>query len=322
MEEVKNFIICGVNHNKLSLLEREEFVLTFKPYKKLKRYFETKVIDDALLLSTCLRNEFYFWNAKKEVIEEFRNIKGSFVKEGREALEHLYKVVCGFDSKIPGEEQILSQIKKEYVMKVEKQHTKSPLNTIFNRSISLGKKFRSISKINENSVSTENLGIKSCDMYFESIIDKSILIIGAGEIATATYKILKKRGCKDIKIIKRRKSLIEDEIKYYTFQEKIELFYESDIIFGTTTAPHDIFSSTELDIERVEERRRIMIDFAVPRDFDGKLGDFKGQNLVNLDELNQLASSSYEKRIDICSKYEYLVEETIDKTLEWFRRGE
>ncbi len=322
MEEVKNFVVCGINHNELSLLEREEFVLEFKPYKKLKSYFETKVIDDALLLSTCLRNEFYFWNAKEEVINEFSKIKGSFVKQGREALVHLYKVVCGFDSKIPGEEQILSQIKKAYLMKIEEQNTKSPLNTIFNRSISLGKKFRNISKINENSLSIENLGIKSCDMYFDNIIDKSILIIGAGEIATATYKILKKRNCKDIKVIKRRKSLIEDDIKYYSFQEKIDLFYESDIIFGTTTAPHDIYSSGELDIERVEERKRIMIDFAVPRDFDNKLGSFRGQKLVNLDELDELASSSYDKRLDICNEYEFLINETIDKTLEWFRRGD
>lgn len=320
MENFNNFTVYGINHNFLTLLEREEFVKLFRPHKKLKELLEENLADDGLLLATCLRNEFYFWKETPELKNHFLGIKGSFVKKGSDALEHLFKVVCGFDSAIPGEEQILAQIKKAYIEKIEKGERPSPLNSIFNKAIALGKKFRFESKINENSVSVEALGIKESEKIFSDISTTNIFIVGAGEIASSLFKILRKKGCKNISVIKRRKSMIEENIDYFTFDNKIELFYKSDIIFSTTSAPHLIFELHEFSKEKLENKNRVIIDFAVPRDVDEKIGELKNQTLVNLDGLNSSANTSYEKRLQICQEYQWLLTLGMEKTLEWFSR--
>lgn len=320
MEKLENFSVYGINHKELDLLDREKFVLDFKPHKKLKELLEGGFAKDGLLLSTCLRNEFYFWDGNEDLNQFFSHIKGLFIKKGIDALEHLFNVTCGFDSAIPGEEQILSQIKKAYIDKIEKNERPSPINTIFNKAIALGKKFRNLSKINENSVSVEALGIKQVEKNIENIKDKNIFIVGAGEIASSLVKILLKKGYKNIFVIKRKNCMIHEKLEFYSFDDKIRLFYDADIIFSTTSAPHYIFEIDELDFHKVSKKNRIYIDFAVPRDIDPLIGTIHGQTLYNLEDLNKLAEDSYKKRHEICLEYRYIIDLGIQKTLEWSRR--
>ena len=320
MEKLEKFTVYGINHKDLSLEEREKFVIDFKPHKKLKELLNNKLAQDGLLLSTCLRNEFYFWEEEEELSKNFENIKGLSILKGIPALLHLFRITCGFESAIPGEEQILSQIKKAYIEKIEKGERPSPLNNIFNKAIALGKKFRTLSKINENSISVESIGIKESEKFFGNIKDKNIFIVGAGEIASSLTKILIKKGCKDISVIKRKNCLIKDKVNLFDFSDKLSLLYESDIVFSTTSAPHYIFELGELEIEKLINRKRIFIDFAVPRDIDPKIGHIENQVLINLDHLNNISSSSYEKRCLICEEYQWLIDLAIEKTLEWYKR--
>lgn len=318
MKSLDKFVIFGINHDNLDLLKREEFVLEFKPHKKLKELISNNKITDGILLSTCLRNEFYIWEELLPIEDSFSNVEGLFIKRGKDALEHLLEVTCGFQSAIPGEEQILAQVKKAYIDKLEKGERPSPLNTLFNKAIALGKKFRSDSRINENSVSVEALAIKETEKFFNDLRDKNIFIVGAGEIASSLVKILHKKDCKNISVIKRRKSSIDLPVDYFTFDEKFQLWENADIIYSTTSAPHLIFEFDE--VKELQNKKRVLIDFAVPRDIDFKIGNIANQNLINLEELNFLAGKSYEKRIEICNKNREIIELGMDKILEWFHR--
>ena len=71
MDNLDKFFVYGINHNDLNLLEREKFVIDFKPYKLMRKLIEEKKVEDCLIISTCLRNEFYFWN-EKENIKEYK----------------------------------------------------------------------------------------------------------------------------------------------------------------------------------------------------------------------------------------------------------
>jgi len=68
----------------------------------------------------------FILEAKDNIKEQFQEVEGLFVKHGKDALIHLLKVSCGFDSSIPGEEQILAQVKKAYIDKIEKGERPSP----------------------------------------------------------------------------------------------------------------------------------------------------------------------------------------------------
>lgn len=318
MKALEKFVIFGINHDNLSLLEREAFVVDFKPHKKLREFISEKRVTDGILLSTCLRNEFYIWEELIPIDEFFFNVEGLFIKRGREALEHLLEVTCGFQSAIPGEEQILSQVKKAYMEKLEKGERPSPLNTLFNKAIALGKKFRADSRINENSVSVEALAIKESERLFGDLTDKNIFIVGAGEIASSLVKILNKKNCHNISVIKRKKSNINLEVNYYSFDEKFILWENADIVYSTTSAPHLIFEFDE--VKNLKNRPRILVDFAVPRDIDFRIGELRNHTLLNLEDLNFLAGQSFEKRKEICINNKEIIDLGIEKILEWFHR--
>lgn len=320
MKNLDKLSVYGINHNELDLLKREEFVKNFRPYSVFRDIIEDNLVTDGLLLSTCLRNEFYFWEAKDNIKNQFQEVEGLFVKHGKDALIHLLKVSCGFDSSIPGEEQILAQVKKAYIDKIEKGERPSPLNTIFNKAIALGKKFRTMSKINENSISVEALGIKEAEKEFGDLSDKKIFIVGAGEIASSLVKILKKKSCNNIDVIKRRKSMIEETVNYFSFDDKYNLFYDADIVFSSTSAPHLIFELNEMNTKKIADKKRLLIDFAVPRDIENLIGQQENQKLINLEELNNLAIDSYGKRCQICEEYNWIIDFGIEKILEWFNR--
>lgn len=319
MNNINNFVIYGISHNELPLLEREEFIKNFRPHKVVKNIISNKETEDVILISTCLRNEFYFWNSL-DIDKHFEGIKGLYKYKGERALQHLYEVACGFDSAIPGEDQILAQVKKAYAQKLEKGERPSPLNSIFNKAIALGKKFRTLSKINSNNISVEAIAVKKAYEVFEDLESRQILVVGAGEIANSIVKILVKKGCKNISIIRRRSNLIKEELNFYEFSEKDRLFYASDAIFATTAAPHLIYEMDEMDKNIIKERKRIMVDLAVPRDIDYRLGELDGQKLINLEELNDISGSSLEERKRLCEEHQDLIDIGIEKTLIWFQR--
>ena len=157
--------------------------------------YNNKKIKGYINLSTCLRVEYYLELDSSYSIEMLRkdlNIDGLFFKSGNEGLNYLFRVVCGFESIIKGEDQILSQIKKSYSIAFEKKHVTSNLNVIFNKAIELGKKFRNRSKIAHNALSLEAISLKFIKSRVDNLEDKSILILGLGDLAIDVMELLKK----------------------------------------------------------------------------------------------------------------------------------
>ncbi|MFC2499001.1 hypothetical protein, partial [Capnocytophaga granulosa] len=69
-------------------------------------------------------------------------------------------MICGLDSIIKGEDQILVQLKKAYFDALDKNTTSSFLNIMFNQAIETGKRFRAESKINEKNISLDSIAVK------------------------------------------------------------------------------------------------------------------------------------------------------------------
>ena len=164
------------NYKDLSLEEREKFVK--EGYKNvLSWYLEKTVIKGYVAVETCLRIELYL-----EVCSEFEveSLKRDFriekikIYEGSEAVHYLLRVICGLDSIIKGEDQILVQLKKAYFDALNKNITSSFLNIIFNQAIETGKKFRAESRINEKNSSLDSIAVKFIKTKFESLENKKI----------------------------------------------------------------------------------------------------------------------------------------------------
>ena len=69
-------------------------------------------------------------------------IKYLNIYNGEKAISHLLKVVCGIDSMILGEDEILGQVKDAFLFAMENKFTDFELNTVFKQAVTEAKKIK------------------------------------------------------------------------------------------------------------------------------------------------------------------------------------
>ena len=273
-------------------------------------------------METCLRIEIYLETKKDFEINnlicqfDFQNI--NFLKNDA-AIFHLFDVICGLDSVIKGEDQVLAQIKKAYFKCLENKKTSKLLNIIFNSAIETGKRFRTESKINEKNMSLDSISVKFIKEKVKNIEDKTIFIIGVGDLTQSILTLFHKMGHKNLIVTNRseRKSTelkkVYDNIRTAKFRQKYEFIQKSDIIISATSAPHLIVEYNRIKEILCDKKERFFLDLAVPRDIDKKIANFKNVFLYNLDDIWELYNQNVEKREQIVENFFYIIKEQLEK---------
>ncbi|MGL5568839.1 MAG: glutamyl-tRNA reductase [Cetobacterium sp.] len=321
----KNFIVFGITHKNLDLCQRENFIKS-NTISIIEKLFEEGKIIGYVNLSTCLRVEYYLHLDKKYLLEEFQKDLGLdniFIKQGHEAVNHLFRVTCGFESVIKGEDQILAQMKKAQLNSMESGISSSNINVIFNKAIELGKKFRNKSKICHNALSLEAISLKFIKNKIADLKNKKILILGMGDLARDILELLTREEYKSLTITNRsyHKALELSNIynaDVISFEDKLEEVVKSDIIISTTSAPHAIIKKDELLPILNEKKEYIFLDLAVPRDIEEELNECKNINLYNIDDVWGVYYENLENRENILTKYEYMLGEQMVNLKKWF----
>lgn len=244
-------LYVGVTHRvaPLSVLERVHFSDEEKiaALKKLKA--EKSILED-VILSTCNRTELYlvvdqlhtgryyskhfladWFQIDVEELEPYLTFK-----EGNEALEHLFRVSIGLDSKIVGETQVLGQLKQAFLTAQETGTTGIVLNQAFRQAVTFAKRMHDVYRINARPMS---IGLTSLQMLDREDLDyenTKIVVIGLGEIGQLVTKYVLQRPFKSIRLVNRTLSkadpyLTEERIQAYSWDELDEAVKDADIIF-------------------------------------------------------------------------------------------
>lgn len=325
----QDFIVFGIKHDDLNLSQREWFIKN-NPLEVVEKLFQEGKIIGYVNLSTCLRVEYYLHLNKNYTIDDFKNdmkIKECFIKQEHEAVNHLFRVTCGFESVIKGEDQILSQIKNAQKMSMEKKISSSNINVIFNKAIELGKKFRNKSKICHNALSLEAISLKFIKKQIPVLKDKKILILGVGGLAQDIMGLIAKEEYKSLVITNRsyHKAIEVSNIfnaNVISFEKKLEEVAKSDIIISVTSAPHTVIKKEAILPLLDKNKDYIFLDLAVPRDIDENLGDISNIKLYNIDDVWAVYYENLENRQNLLTKYEYLITEQIKNLKKWFEYKE
>lgn len=321
----KKFIVFGINHKSLTLEEREHFIKNTPENIIEKLYNEGKILG-YINLSTCLRVEYYLElkeDFSEDELKKELGIENIFIKNGHDAVNYLFRVTCGFESVIKGEDQILAQVKKAYATSFENGRSNSRLNVIFNKAIELGKKFRNKSQICHNALSLEAISLKFIKNRIKDLKDKKILILGVGDLAKDIMGLLRKEEYKTLTITNRsyHKALELKETynaEVIEFDKKLEEVSKSDVIISATSAPHTIIKEEEISPLLDMNRRYIFLDLAVPRDIDEKLESYPNIDLYNLDDVWGVYYENLENREHLLHEYEYMLNEQMTNLKKWF----
>lgn len=311
-----NLVLLGTNYKYSPINVREALSFSKKEIKKsLINLTSYESIKAGVILSTCNRVELY---ASVFDIEEglaqlkrflfdykcknLDNLKPYlYIYIGKEAIFHLFKVSCGIDSQIIGETQILEQVKFAYEQARAIEVTDRLLEMVFNNAIRVSQRVRQETGISEGKVSIANIVLELIKIKFNSIEDKTVLVIGVGKISELVSKYLKKEKTKTVFIANRTfekaKELAEfigeEAVGFDRLKEKLQ---EADIIISATSSPHLILKKE--DFVGIN-KPLLIIDLAVPRDVDTAVRDINGVSLFDLDDLDFIIEKNLDKRRQI-----------------------
>jgi glutamyl-tRNA reductase len=288
---------------------------------------------ETVVLSTCNRVELYFASEQAErcpthhqVIEFLAGFHGLsageffeeiFERAGEDAVRHLFTVAASLDSMVVGEAQILSQVKQAYAQATLGEATGPLTHAVFQAAIHVAKRVASETAVNQKRVSIPSVAVGDfARQFFEKFDDKRVIVIGAGEMGEETVQYLKAEGARQITIVNRspyRSAELAGRLggEVAAWEQLHELLVQADLVVSTTGATEPIIRLDEfrtIDQER-GQRPLIVLDLAVPRDFDPAIGDLPGVYLFSVDDLKRTCEANRKSREREWPKAERIIEE-------------
>ncbi len=333
-------ILIGLSHKTAPVALRE--CIAFSEDEALSGVqvlHDHPAIREALLFSTCNRVEILLVSEKKEDAITFTKQYMTESKElpvpdfedalyiytGDEAIRHIFRVAASLDSMILGEPQILGQIKAAYYRASQKKTTGAILNRLLHRAFFVAKRIRSITGIGDHAVSISYAAIELGRKIFDSLENKKVLLIGAGEMAEIAVEHLSRHRTGDIFVANRtfeRGLELADRFKGQAirFEEIESHLHLVDIIISSTGSSDIVLKKDQVkNILRARRNRPLFfIDIAVPRDIDPGINRLTNCYVYDIDDLKSVIDDNLENRQKEAIKGERIIDESVIRFKQWY----
>ncbi len=323
--------VLGLNHRTAPVEIRERFNFTADRVASIiRRLRNYDNIPEAVLLSTCNRTELYMVMENTDESIPFiksllKHLAGEEYKfdyfynlSGTQCVRHLFRVASSLDSLVIGEGQILSQIKNAYHISRSVGMTDVVLNTLFNKAIAVGKRVRTETKIAYSSVSVSSAAVDLAIEILGNLETANILVLGAGHMSELTARHLIDKGASTIFVSNRNLDHAQELAQKFNgtaipYAQMFKQASKADIIITSTGAPHYVLTAENLGPLLVDRRDKplILIDIAVPRDVDPRLGEMEGVTVYNIDDLENVVDINKNFRSSEAQMAAQIIEEEI-----------
>ena len=312
--------MIGCSHRNAPISVRER--LAFNPEQTrdaldaIRRKFPTT---EAVLLSTCNRTELYLAteNGAAPSLEDMAGFLGDFHdldpagivqhlqhRADTEAVGHLFCVAASLDSMVLGEPQILSQVKQAYQLATERESAGPLCHAAFQAALKAARRVAVETAIHQRRVSIPSVAVADfAQQIFERFDNKNTLVIGAGEMGEETLLYLKEQGARQVTVVNRNPDRAAElaarwEGTAVQWNGLMEAVAAADLVISTTGSSAPIVTLD--DFKRIEgsryERPLFILDLAVPRDFDPKIGDRPEVYLYSIDDLREACDRNRRRR--------------------------
>jgi glutamyl-tRNA reductase len=307
-------VLVGISHHQAPVELRERAALEPKRAAELAAQLAGEH-GEAVCLSTCNRTELYLADESADEAEgraeaallalEAELGPALYRLRGEAAALHLFRVAAGLDSLVPGEGEILGQVRVAH----ETGATGRILDRLFRQALHAGKKARSQTAIGESPASVSSAAAALAEQVFGDLRGSSILVIGAGKVGAAAVRNLVSRGASIAFVANRttQPAAIAAELE------------RADVVLSSTTT--DGWRLTRDQVERTLGARRgqplFLIDLAVPRDLDPAIHELDGCYLYDIDDLEAVVAETLAGRRREAERAEAIVREEADRFRDW-----
>ena len=335
-----DIILLGINHKTASVEVRECIAFAEEETKlALHSLLGKSFIKEALLFSTCNRVEILLvTDNKTRAVEETKAFIAEFNKipleqfedalylhEGDDAVRHVFRVASSLDSMVVGEPQILGQVKEAYRTATEEKTSGVILNRLLHRTFFVAKRIRTETGIGDRAVSISYAAVELARKIFGVLADKTVMLIGAGEMAELAVEHLIRNKAVKVWVANRTFETGVELAKQFNgqairFEEIPESIKTVDIIISSTGAPDYVIQRDQVKgvLRKRKNRPLFFIDIAVPRDIDPAINRLNNTYVYDIDDLKGVIDENVEDRQKEAIKGERIVDEAVIRFHEWY----
>lgn len=312
--------MIGCSHHDAAVEFREKIAFTTEQVTKTLADFRARFPScELVLLSTCNRIELY--TTAGDDVELDRDAVAAFLAEqqcltvdevvdqmifraGVEAVEHLFTVASSLDSMVVGEAQILSQVKQAYDLACAGGSAGPLTHSVFQAANRAAKRVQQETQIHRRRLSVPSVAVgEVIPEVFDSLRGKRVVICGAGEMGEETMRYLSAAGASDVRILNRSYPRAVTLAESFgatpeLWQTLADQVVAADVLIGTTSASEPIVDmATFLPLHTKRKGRVLLIlDLAVPRDFEPAIGGLSGVYLYGIDDLKAACERNRRER--------------------------
>jgi glutamyl-tRNA reductase len=335
-----HIVLLGMSHKTASVEIREQLAVACrKEVNPLHMLPHLDHVDELVFLSTCNRVEFLFTcGSFAEGVREIKAVLRThvglpaavpldsylYVYEDLEAVKHLFMVASSLDSMIVGEPQILGQLKNAFRDAVEYRTVKVVLNRLLHKSFSVAKRVRTETCVGSCAVSVSYAAVELARKIFGDLREKSVLLIGAGEMAELAAEHFIRQGVRRMVVANRTLERAMElagrfDAETVSFDRFLEELKVIDIVVSSTGSEESIIQYQDVR-SRMRERRNkplFFIDIAVPRDIDPRVNEIDNVYVYDIDDLQGVIELNRDERLNQAQKAEHIIDEETVKFRNW-----
>ena len=337
-----HLIVVGLSHKTAPVEIRERLAVPESRLgEALTRLCSYPGVKEGILLSTCNRVEVY--SVVEDVdtgygrIQEFlADTHLSLSSEqltphlywhtGDRAIAHLFRVASSLDSMIIGESQILGQLKDAFEVALAHKTTGVIMNKVVKKAISVAKRVRTETKIAEMAVSVSYAAVELAKKIFSNLQEKTVLLVGAGEMAKLAAKHLIANGVGHVRITTRTPQHAVDLAERFggtavPFDQFKDDMASADIVLVSTGAAHYLVGAEDVHraVQERMNRPMFLIDISVPRNIDPAVRHVDNAFLFDIDDLKHRVEQNRAGRVHEAEKAERMVIEEVTMILDWMK---
>ncbi|MEJ5918997.1 glutamyl-tRNA reductase [Corynebacterium sp. H78] len=315
-------LLVGMSHRSAPVPMLEQVAVTDanRPHT-LARLMTEDAIDEAMLVSTCNRVEYYvqvrgFHAGLSAVVREILDRTNLdlddltphlYVRYAEASAEHIFSVSSGLDSMVIGEQQIIGQIRAAYAEADEQGTVGATLHDLAQRALHTGKRVHAETNIDDAGASMVSVAVdaavKSLNPDYEpgdedGLKGRRAMVLGAGAMSSLAATHLGRCGVDHITVanrtVDRAENLAAHAIEAGTPAAGIALddfashLADVDILVTATGAMSPVITAADLR----DMGPMAVVDLSMPRDVEEGVADLEGIALFDIEHLQLTSETS------------------------------
>jgi glutamyl-tRNA reductase len=323
--EPLSVVVVGLEHKQAPLDLLEQVAVGEADAAKVLASLGDRVnLEEAVLLSTCLRTEVYavvdrFHDAVHEVQEVLADTSGLTAADVEEHLtirfdddvpEHLFAVAAGLESAVPGESEVLGQVRRAFE-RAQRERVCGPiLAELFRHALRTGKRVRSETAIARGTTSFSHAAVAMAETTRGGLAGTTTVVLGAGEVGSGVVRALAglpaERRPGEIVVSNRtaeRASALVAEIgtsaivRTAAFEDLGSELAEADVVVSALEGTPQLLGAASVAPSGTRSGRPLLaVDLGMPRNFGPGARSVPGVTVLDMDDIASSVTQALEER--------------------------